>query len=130
MIIDTSAILAILRQETGAHVYAEAIAKSSKSLIITPTYVEASMVLASKTSNAGIEKLDTFLRQLSIKIIPYTEEMAVNAARAFVSYGKGQQNKAQLNYCDCMVYSACKVEALPLLFKGDDFTHTDVERAV
>jgi ribonuclease VapC len=130
MIIDTSAIVAILRQETDAYVYSEAIAMSSKSLIITPTYLEASMVLASQTSNAGIQRLDTFLRQLNIKIIPYTEEMAVNAARAFLSYGKGQQNQAQLNFGDCMVYSACKVEAMPLLFKGDDFTHTDVERAI
>lgn len=88
------------------------------------------MVLASKTSNAGIQRLDSFLKQLSIKIIPYTEEMSVVATRAFLSFGKGQQNKAQLNFGDCMVYSASKVEAMPLLFKGEDFAHTDVERAV
>jgi ribonuclease VapC len=130
MIIDTSVIVAILRQETGSNIYSEAIAMSSKSLIITPIYVEASMVLASKTSNAGIQRLETFLRELGIKIIPYTEEMAVNATRAFLSYGKGKQNKAQLNFGDCMVYSACKVEAMPLLFKGNDFIHTDVESAL
>ncbi len=130
MIIDTSVIVAILRNEPESNIYSEAIAGASKTLIITPTYLEAAMVLSSKTSEAAIQRLDAFLRQLGTKIIPYTEEMAIVAARAFLTYGKGQQHPAQLNFGDCMVYSASKVEAMPLLFKGDDFAHTDVERVL
>lgn len=124
MIIDTSAIIAILADEPEGEVFLEAITNASRVSISAATYVEISLVLERFPEHA--EALDEFLSALGIDIQPVTTTQARIARDAFHAYGKGR-HPAGLNYGDCFGYALAKASGEPLLFKGDDFTKTDVE---
>jgi ribonuclease VapC len=130
MIVDSSAIVALIRNELDAERFHTAILTAPRAVLVAPTYVECCLVLTKDRSEIAVKELDNLLDKLSMDIIPFTPKMAQISARAFLKYGKGRGNPAQLNFGDCMAYAASKVEAMPLLFKGEDFVHTDVERAV
>jgi ribonuclease VapC len=130
MIVDSSAIIAMMRDEIDGGLYYEAIVASPRVLMPAPIYVECCLVLTKDRSELAMQELDSLLGRIMIEIIPLTPKMSRVAAKAFLTYGKGRGHKAQLNFGDCISYAASKVEAMPLLFKGEDFALTDVEKAL
>jgi ribonuclease VapC len=130
MIIDSSAVLSILLAEPDAKTYAEAIAAANHRVMAAPTYLELCMVFCGRRQVESIEFVEQFVQRAEITMRPFGQQAAVVAARAFLIYGKGRGHPAQLNFGDCISYAISKVEAMPLLFKGEDFALTDVERAV
>ncbi len=129
MIIDSSAILAVLFDEPDAAIYASAIASASSCRISAASYVETSVVVESQSPAAGGRQFDTFMRRAGITIEPVTEEQALLARQAYADYGKGR-HPAGLNFGDCFSYALAKAFREPLLFKGNDFSRTDVEAAL
>ena len=125
MILDTSAIVAILFNEDDADTYARAITRADSCRVSAATYVEAAIVVATQTKNTGGSQLDAFFRRAGIVIEPVTEEQAHIARQAFTDFGKGR-HAAGLNYGDCFSYALAKTTGEPLLFKGKDFSKTDV----
>lgn len=129
MIIDSSAILAVLFDEPDAAVYASAIASASSCRISAANYVETAVVVESQSPAAGGRQFDTFMRRAGIAIGPVTEEQALLARQAYADFGKGR-HPAGLNFEDCFSYALAKAVREPLLFKGNDFSRTDVEVAL
>jgi ribonuclease VapC len=125
MIIDTSAIVAILFNEDDAESYADAISGAETCRASAATFVEVSIVVEMQTKSAGSRQLDAFFRRAGIVIEPVTEEHAHLARQAFTDYGKGR-HPAGLNYGDCFSYALAKATGEPLLFKGKDFARTDL----
>jgi ribonuclease VapC len=125
VIIDTSAIVAILFNEDDADTYARAITRAESCRVSAATLVEISIVVAAQTKNAGGSQLDAFFRRAGIIIEPVTEEQAYIARQAFTDFGKGR-HAAGLNYGDCFSYALAKSTGEPLLFKGKDFARTDL----
>ena len=128
MIIDTSAIVAILGAERDARLFAEAIAEAFERRVSAATYVEAGIVLDSRRDVALSRSLDDLIRNTRIVIEPVTAEQAELAREAYRDFGKGS-HRAGLNFGDCFAYALAKAKGEPLLFKGDDFRKTDVEVA-
>jgi ribonuclease VapC len=125
MILDTSAILAVLRNEEDGPQFAEKIRLAETCRISTPSFVELSIVLEATAGDTGIRACDAFLRGNEVSIEPFTEEHALAARQAFSIYGKGR-HPAGLNLGDCFSYALAKISGEPLLFKGSDFSRTDV----
>lgn len=130
MILDSSALIAILQQEADAQTYAQALDGAKLLRLSAPTYLETAMVHSSRFGSDAISELDELVARIGIEILPFSHQGAQVAALAFLKYGKGQGHPAQLNFGDCISYATSKVEAMPLLFKGDDFRLTDVECAI
>lgn len=129
MIVDTSAVIAILFAEPDAKTYAQAIADAESCRMSAATLVEASIVTDVQTKNAGGRQLDALIRRARIAIEPVTEEHAHIARQAYADFGKGR-HPAALNYGDCFSYALAKATGEPLLFKGADFRKTDITSAV
>jgi ribonuclease VapC len=117
IVIDTSALVAILNHEPERTAFFE---------IIAVTYQEAGQVLLSRRGVNGLYDLDDFLAFIKAEIIPHDARLAHFAILAFQRYGKGIDPKARLNFCDCAAYALAKALNAPLLFKGNDFAATDV----
>jgi ribonuclease VapC len=128
MVIDTSAFVAILRNEPEAIVFRRAIAVSSIRLASALSKLEASMVVLGRRGSPGLVELDRLFAELAITFVPFDEHQADIARDAFARFGKGR-HRAGLNFGDCATYALAKAEAEPLLFKGTDFGATDVESA-
>jgi ribonuclease VapC len=128
MIIDSSAIIAILRREKEADAMANAIEQASICRISSVSYVEAAVVVDSRRDPIFSRGLDDLLRQTQTIIEAVTPEQAILARQAYRDFGKGR-HRAGLNLGDCFAYALAKEKAEPLLFKGDDFIRTDVESA-
>jgi ribonuclease VapC len=126
MVIDTSALVAILRNEPERLIFVRAIAAADSRFMSTATFVEISIVIEKKRSAEGGRELDQFLATAGIDLVPVDAEQANIARRAFTRFGKGR-HRAGLNYGDCFSYALAIAFGEPLLFKGDDFVHTDVE---
>lgn len=129
MIVDSSAVVAILRNEPDRDAILRALVSVPYCAISAPTLLETSMVIAGTGSEAALEDLDQFIVDSSLAVIPFTPEHAALARQAFLIYGKGR-HKAGLNFGDCISYAAAKLAGESLLFKGDDFRLTDVEPAI
>ena len=129
MIVDTSALLAILLDEPEASDMVVAIGASPVRFVAAPTLVEASAVLYARKGPAGDVALDALLQRLSILTIDMNATAAAFARDAFRRFGKGVGSPAVLNYGDCLVYGVAMATAQPLLFKGADFSRTDVDIA-
>lgn len=125
MIVDTSAILAVLFGENDAENYARAISEADVCRISAATFVEVSVVVESQTGDAGSRQWDSFFRTAGIGIEPVTEEHAHAARQAWSDFGKGR-HAAGLNFGDCFSYALAKISGEPLLFKGDDFRKTGI----
>jgi ribonuclease VapC len=125
MIVDSSAILAVLFSESDAETYARAIAEADSCRVSAATFVEIAIVVEAQTKNGGSRQFDAFMRRAGITIEPVTEEQAHIARQAYTDFGKGRHGAA-LNFGDCFSYALAKVTGEPLLFKGDDFKQTDI----
>lgn len=128
MIVDTSALLAVLFGEKDADIYARAISEAEACRISAATFVEVSIVVESQTGDAGSRQWDSFFRTASVSIEPVTEEHAHAARQAWSDFGKGR-HAAGLNFGDCFSYALAKVSGEPLLFKGQDFRKTGIPAA-
>jgi ribonuclease VapC len=129
VIVDTSALLAILLDEKEADAFSDLLIKSDECLLSAVSFVEASIIAESKGGDGSVRQLDAFLRMAGISIEPMTEEHALAARQAYSDYGKGR-HPAGLNLGDCFSYALAKVTGEPLLFKGNDFRKTDIEAAL
>ncbi|MEQ1888984.1 MAG: type II toxin-antitoxin system VapC family toxin [Alphaproteobacteria bacterium] len=125
MIIDTSALIAILFNESDAPIYARAIEQADSRRLSAANFVEAAMVAERFTGGRAGPRFDALLRTSRIVIEPFTVEQAHLARQAFLDYGKGR-HAAGLNFGDCFAYALAKASGEPLLFKGADFARTDI----
>ena len=128
MVIDTSALVAILAAEPEGRRFIEAIEAADSRRVSAATFVEISIIIESRYGAEGLRDLDLFLNRASIELVPVDEEQAHTARRAFSRFGRGR-HPAGLNYGDCFSYALAMVAGEPLLFKGEDFGHTDVRPA-
>jgi ribonuclease VapC len=126
VIVDSSAIVAVLRAEPEGPDFARAIEASPSRHISAVGYVEAAVVIDSGRDAVASRRFDDFFRVSRIAIQTVTPKQAEIARHAYRDFGKGR-HKAGLNFGDCFAYALAKEMDEPLLFKGDDFRHTDVE---
>ena len=129
MIVDTSALLAILLGDREAIEFSQKIAASDKCVMSAVSFVEASIVAETSGGDGGVRQLDSFLRTAGIRIEAVDEECALVARQAYSEFGKGR-HPAGLNLGDCFSYALAKLSGEVLLFKGDDFRKTDVKVAL
>lgn len=130
MIVDTSALVAILRGERDARSYAEAIASAAILRASAVNYVEAAAVIDASRDPIASRRFDELVREARLAIEPVTEAQARMAREAYRDFGRGSGHPASLNFGDCFAYALAKTMNEPLLFKGDDFAHTDIESAL
>jgi ribonuclease VapC len=128
MILDSSAIVAIILKEPGYDLVLQKIIKARQAGVGAPTLVECTIVISSRLSLDARGKLARFLEELNITVMPFTEVHYGTAIGAWLKYGKGR-HPASLNFGDCITYASAKVSGLPLLFLGDDFSKTDITTA-
>ncbi len=124
--IDTSAIIAILFQEAEAEAF-QSIIEVNPSVVTGPILIEALMVLTGRNIENPEAELKDFIEGNSLDVLSFDQQMTVLAQEAFLAFGKGR-HPAKLNFGDCMSYALAKSQGVPLLFKGDDFALTDIER--
>ena len=129
MIVDSSAVLAILFNEPDAVQFAQAIAAADHCYISAANLAEAAIVVDLQTDATGSRQFDSFLRRSGIIVESVTEEQAHLARQAYLDFGKGR-HPAGLNFGDCFAYALAKAMGEPLLFKGADFSKTDIEPAL
>jgi len=130
MIIDTSALLTILRDEREAASFAKAIQRANSRRLSAVNFVEAAAVIDGARDPVASRGFDDLLQEAQITVDPVTEAQARVARDAYRDFGRGSGHPAKLNFGDCFAYALAKVTGEPLLFKGNDFVHTDVEQAI
>lgn len=130
MILDTSAIVATITNETDESRFRDAMLGAASLLISSITVLETRIVLQSRQGPEAVRAFDEMLENTGIVTVPFDAEMAEVAFRAFRRYGKGQGHPAQLNIIDCAAYALAKIRGERLLFKGRDFEKTDIEPAL
>jgi ribonuclease VapC len=128
MVIDSSALVAIVAGEAPAAALNAAIAGAETAIVPSPCLVESGMVLSSRLGPEGLASLEAFLSASGARVAPFTELHARAAVAAFLRYGKGR-HPAGLNFGDCMAYAVAQAAGAPLLFTGEDFARTDVTAA-
>ncbi len=128
MTLDTSAVLAILQDESERVEFIELIENAPRRVMSAVSVLEAAMVLEGRRGeDAGLD-LDLFLQRAGVEIVPFDQDQTALARMAFRKYGKGR-HAAGLNFGDCAAYALAQWLDEPLLFKGNDFSMTDVARA-
>ena len=127
MVVDSSAILAILKQEPDAPAIAQCLVENQLVLMSAATFMECGTVVARRY---GAAELAGLLDRLNVRIEEFSAEQAQIGIEAYEHYGRGSRHRANLNMGDCFAYALAKARNLPLLFKGDDFIHTDIEPAL
>ena len=128
MVIDTSALIAIFLGEPEADRFDEAIAKAKTRFLPATCLLEARMVLVARRDERSVNDLDLWLLKAGVDVISVNFDLVDLATQAWLAYGKGR-HPAALNFADCLSYALAKRSGLPLLFKGDDFSRTDVTKA-
>jgi len=129
MILDTSAMVAILYREPEAAAFVQLIHDAGMCSISVASYVELSMVMEKQLGPEGMRQAEAFFRRAGVAIEPVTVEQGELARQAFLDFGKGR-HKAGLNFGDCFSYALAKATGEPLLFKGNDFAETDIQAAM
>ncbi len=129
MIVDSSAVLAVLFNESDAETYARALTQADSCRISAVNFVEAAIAVEAQTKDSGSRQFDAFFRGAGIAIEAVTEQQAHVARQAYTDFGKGR-HPAGLNFGDCFAYALAKVTGEPLLFKGEDFKKTDITSAL
>jgi len=129
MIVDTSAIVAILRDEPEGVLFQQILNDADTLRISAASYVELSIVLDNRTVSSVVLEIDRFLERFNIVIEPLTARQALIAREAYRYFGKGSGHRAGLNFGDCFSYALARDKREPLLFKGDDFGFTDLRSA-
>jgi ribonuclease VapC len=130
LIVDTSAIVAILRGEPDADRYVEALGRATEPVVSAGTYLETAIVIDANRDPVLSGRLDDLLAVAGITVEPVTERHAEMARQAFRDFGRGSGHPAGLNFGDCFAYALARASGQPLLFKGDDFSRTDVTSAL
>jgi ribonuclease VapC len=125
MVLDTSALLAVLQDEPERRRFNEAIEGADQALLSTASFVEASIVIEARHGAEGVRDLDLFIDRAGIELVPVDAAQARVACRAYSRFGKGR-HRAGLNFGDVFAYALASVRREPLLCKGDDFRHTDL----
>lgn len=125
MVVDTSAVLAILQDEPERRRFNEAVEAADSRLMSVATFVEVSIVIESRFGAEGLHHLDLFVDRAGMELVPVDVEQARVARGAFSRFGKGR-HRAALNYGDCFSYALAQVMGEPLLYKGEDFSGTDI----
>ncbi len=126
IVIDTSALIAILTHEPERTTFYNVIAAADCCFVSAGSYQEAGQVIYARAGINGVYDLEDFLALIKARIVPHDVHLAALALEAFRRYGKGIDSKARLNFCDCAVYALARSMNAPLLFKGRDFAETDV----
>jgi ribonuclease VapC len=129
LIIDSSALMAIILREPDGRTYLHAIVTASSCRMSVSNWLEATMMVDSRGQTAAADRLDRFIRQTKIEVVPVSLSQGELARQAWRTYGKGN-HPAHLNYGDCFAYALAKETGEPLLFKGTDFAQTDIEPAL
>jgi ribonuclease VapC len=128
VIVDSSAVVAVLLAEPGYERLRDRLVASEQVAIGAPTVLETSLVLCSRLGHAGKTLLARFLQEAEVEVVEFTADHWTVAADAFIAYGRGR-HRAALNFGDCMTYAVAKLAGEPLLCLGDDFPTTDLELA-
>ena len=128
MIVDSSAVVAILMRESDADHLANKLTGAPRLRMSAATYLELFIVMENKGGAKAGYELDDFIAKIQIEIIPFTLEQAEAARVAWRRFGKGN-HPARLNFGDCFSYALAKTTGEPLLFKGNDFAQTDIQPA-
>lgn len=126
MVIDSSVLIAILLAEPDAEYYANLLSEARDIYVSAVSIFESSMVIESKKGEEGAKQYDLLLEIISPTIVAFDSQQAILARIAWQNYGKGR-HPAQLNFCDCCSYAIAKYLNQSLLFKGDDFSKTDIQ---
>ncbi len=129
MVVDASAILAILFDEPDAGRFADAIARADTRILSAASLLEAAIVIDNQAGPGAGRQLDVFVERARFTVAPVTEDQVRIARQAYLDFGKGN-HPAGLNFGDCFAYALTKTTREPLLFKGDDFAKTDVMPAL
>jgi ribonuclease VapC len=129
MVVDTSAVIAILSGEPETESFVRALADDSKIMISAFNALESAIVIEAKKGEAGGRELDLLLHRARIEVIPLNNDQAELALSAWRKYGKGN-HPAGLNIGDCCAYALSKYSGEPLLFKGNDFSQTDIRPVI
>jgi ribonuclease VapC len=130
VIVDTSALVAILKREPGWEAFAAILDSANSASISASTYVELAIVADRWKSPSLSRRVDELLEQFQIEIEPFTREQAQIARQAYRDYGRGSGHPANLNFGDCFSYALAREKREPILYKGDDFLHTDLRSAI
>ena len=130
MIIDTSALIAILRDEPEAAACARAIEAASRRLVSAANFLEAAIVIDGSRDPVAGRRFDDLLREAQLVIEPVTEAQARIAREAYRDFSRGSGHPARLNFGDCFAYALARLTGEPLLFKGTDFANTDITPAL
>jgi len=128
IVVDSSALIAILENEQDAVTYAEALAEADAALISAATLLETAIVMINRHGERSARILDELVQEAGLEVESVTVHQINLAREAYVAYGKGRSS-AGLNFGDCFAYALAKATGAPLLFKGDDFSRTDIEAA-
>jgi ribonuclease VapC len=128
LVVDTSALIAVIRSEAEAAQIIDFLGRTDQRFLSAATLLEASIVTAGKGSEP--ERLNMLVQQVAFDVVPFSAGEASIGAEAFRKFGKGSGHPAKLNFGDCFAYALAKSRNLPLLFKGDDFVHTDIKSAL
>jgi ribonuclease VapC len=129
-VIDTSAIIAIMKLESDATEYASVLASETPRYISAGTRFECGIVVGRELGPKGLANLRILLEGTNVETVPFDGAQSEAGLQGYMTYGRGSGHKAGLNFGDCFAYALAKTRKLPLLFKGDDFIHTDVESAL
>jgi len=129
MIVDASAIIAILRAEPEAQEFSKAIVAARERRVSAVNFVEAAIIIDGSRDPIASRRFDELIREAELQIEPVTPAQARLAREAYRDFGKGSGHRAALNLGDCFAYALAKEKREPLLFKGEDFKHTDIARA-
>lgn len=128
IVIDTSALVTIFRQEPGFERYADAVVEANPRLL--PAHVYLEFVMVTLRDPSARSWIDRFIGDLRVAIVEIDQVVIDIASDAFLQYGKGRRHPARLNFADCISYGVANRHKAPLLFKGDDFVHTDIQSAL
>jgi ribonuclease VapC len=129
VIVDTSALVAVLRAEPDAGRYVEALA-TGRPRLSAATYVETAVVVDANRDPVLSRRFDDLLAAADVAVEPVTREHAEIARQAYRDFGRGSRHSARLNFGDCFSYALARATGEPLLFKGEDFTQTDITPAL
>lgn len=128
MVVDNSALVALLLREPEAERVLATLSRSRRSLLAAPTYLECCIVMTGKLQDRGVSLLDRLMALHRVETVAVTPDHAQAARDAFLRWGKGR-HPAALNFGDCLSFAVAQVERLPLLFVGPDFSRTDIQPA-
>jgi len=128
IVVDTSAIVAIVRHEAEEQIFTDVLDASSAATMSAVTFVETHLVLIGRRFQPDVKSIESTIAALGIEVVDVMHDQATLAIRSFLAYGKGR-HQAQLNLADCFSYALAKSRGAPLLFKGDDFAETDIAPA-